>query len=89
MNDIKILDNREKGREDQEHQFVRDLITKEENVSEQTSQNLTIDERLELLQLKNKTMEHLSKSKTSEDTELMKLESSLAFTEDEIYERIE
>ncbi|CAI2380201.1 unnamed protein product [Moneuplotes crassus] len=88
LNDIKTLDSKEKGEESKEHEFVKQLLTRDEDAKEVNNDNLTIDERLQLMRLKNKTMEHLSKDKNlGENT--MKLESSLAFTEDEISERIE
>lgn len=88
VNDIKGLGSKEKDEESKEHDFVKDLLTREEDTKEEKSGFLTIDERLELLKLKKQTMEHLSKDKKlGQNT--MKLESSLAFTEDEISERID
>ena len=90
VNDIKVLGNSEKENEDKENEFVRDLMTKEnDNNDKEEEKYLTIDQKLKLIQLKNNTMKNLSNDTEHEHTESRKLESSLAFTEDEINERIE
>jgi len=87
VNDIKILGNLEKGNKDNEHDFVRSLLTKDEEVKEGINQDfLTIEQKLKLLQLKNNTIKRLAKSEKEENP--FQIESSLAMTEDEMPKNI-
>jgi hypothetical protein len=89
-NDIKALRNKEMDRNDQEEKFIKELVIREDEEEKDSisNQHLTIEERLALLQLKNNTLRHLSKMNEDKENLNYKLQSSLAFTEDEIEDRI-
>lgn len=67
------------------------VVTREEEEEKEgiDQNNLTIEEKLALLQLKNSTLQHLAQVKHEDPKISRKLQSSLAFTEDEIHDRIE
>eukprot|EP00345_Euplotes_harpa_P017140 CAMPEP_0168348110 /NCGR_PEP_ID=MMETSP0213-20121227/19476_1 /TAXON_ID=151035 /ORGANISM="Euplotes harpa, Strain FSP1.4" /LENGTH=431 /DNA_ID=CAMNT_0008357499 /DNA_START=133 /DNA_END=1426 /DNA_ORIENTATION=- len=91
VDEIRHLDqNSDKNMKDRAEEFVKEILTKEDGDNDKNEQvHLTIDEKLELLQLKSKTFNFLSNSKHQDDKfyNNIKLKSSLAFTEDEIDDR--
>jgi len=66
-------------------------VTREDEDTKETSihENLTIDERLALMELKSMNQSITQQTQIKEDMHPSKLKSSLAFTEDEIHERME
>ena len=101
VNDIKNLDSKQdKSKKENVEDFVKEirkldlshiLVVRENDENESIDKaNLTIEEKLELLQMKNKTLKNLSNTKHAHPSySWLKVKSSLAFTEDEIDERIE
>lgn len=101
VSDIKNLDSKQdKSKKENVEDFVKEIrklsafiiiVVREVDEHETIDKaNLTIEEKLELLQMKNKTLKSLWDNKNSNPSyDWLKLKSSLAFTEDEIDERIE